>query len=370
MARTILGYIAGWYVCSIALSLYNKWMFDPERGLSVPYPILVTMMQQWILWGISWVYLKSKGIEQVVEQSRQQRWKFYLKFIIPAALATAGDIGLANVSFKFITLTIYTIVKSSSIAFVLLFGCLFRTEMFHWRLACIVAVMFAGVAMMVYRPRSDGGGPADEHIVLGVMLVLGSSMLSGLRWVYTQLVLRKVDANVDPSVGEKKKKSPVETIHQLTPVMGLALLVTTLAVEKPFPAVFHSPLLQIEDHTSALSLVRGFFLLLTPGVLVFLLVVCEFGILQHAQVLTLSVAGVCKEVITILASMLVLRETLSGFQNWLGMGVILLDVCYYNFYRFSQKKGASQESSDDASEVLLQEFELESNKQIPELQKV
>lgn len=52
------------------------------------------------------------------------------------------------------------------------------------------------------------------------------------------------------------------------------------------------------------------------------------------------------------------------------MGVILLDVCYYNFYRFSQKKDASQESSDDASEVLLQEFELESNKQIPELQKV
>ncbi|SCU94301.1 LADA_0G07756g1_1 [Lachancea dasiensis] len=356
MNQSILGFIVGWYVCSITLSLYNKWMFDPELGLSISYPILVTSLHQWLLWAISGVYLKLKNNALDAGQiATPQTWRFYLKFIIPTALASAGDIGLSNVSFRFIALAIYTVVKSSSIAFVLLFGCIFKTETFHWRLLAIVLVMFVGVVLMIFRPESTESTQNDDAALLGVLLVLGSSALSGLRWVYTQLILRHGD-NATPS----KQNGPIETIYQLAPVMGITLFTTSLLLEDPFPGVFHSHLFQMNDHTSALSVFRGILLLGIPGFLVFLMTLCEFGILQRAHVLTLSVAGVVKELLTIAASMLILRETLTGVQNWLGMIIILLDVCYYNVYRYKEKKLDVASLNDQESDVFFQEFELES----------
>ncbi|SCV05631.1 LANO_0H11738g1_1 [Lachancea nothofagi CBS 11611] len=361
MNQSILSYIGGWYICSISLSLYNKWMFDPKLGLSVPYPILVTSLHQCLLWAIAWTYLRMKKSNRPVDQSiNHQTWKFYLKFIIPTALASAGDIGLGNVSFKFIALAIYTIVKSSSIAFVLLFGCIFKTEKFHWRLMVIVLVMFLGVLMMIYKPDMAAQKPDGNHEVLGVLLVLGSSALSGLRWVYTQLILQRGETN---SPREPDKKTPIDTIYQLAPVMGFTLLITSLIVERPFPGIFHSHLFQINDSVSIGSVLRGVVLIGVPGVLVFLMTICEFGILQRAHVLTLSVAGVVKELLTIAASMLILREKLTGLNNWLGMFIILLDVSYYNVYRYNERRETAMPLNDQESDEFIQEFELETNKQ-------
>ncbi|SCW02759.1 LAFE_0F13652g1_1 [Lachancea fermentati] len=354
MNQSIILFIAGWYFCSITLSLYNKWMFDPSKGLSVPYPLMVTTFHQLLLWIISGIYLKSTASPR--QEHSTQEWKFYFKYIVPTALATAGDIGLGNVSFKFIALTIYTIVKSSSIAFVLLFGCLLHLEKFQWKLMAVVVVMFGGVVMMAYKPDSITSQQPD-HTVLGVFLVLGSSCLSGLRWVYTQIILQK-GVGPDASV----KRSPIETIHQFSPIMGVALFAAALIVEKPFPAIFKTSLFTWHDKISALSILRGFGLLVIPGIQVFLMTICELGILQRAQVLTLSIAGIVKELLTIVVSMIVLHERLSGIYNWAGMCIILLDVCYYNFLRYKQKTEIQYRPMDDEYDIDTQEFELEQRK--------
>ncbi|SCU88655.1 LAFA_0E13872g1_1 [Lachancea sp. 'fantastica'] len=357
MISTLLILIGGWYACSITLSIYNKWMFDPDLGLSVPYPILVTSLHQWLLWLISWAYLKAKGIQPSENISADESsWKFFWKYIVPTALASAGDIGFSNVSFKFVALSVYTIVKSSSIAFVLLFGCLFKTEKFRWTLMAIVLVMFIGVAMMIYDPNMGGNSASSDHKVLGVLLVLSSSALSGLRWVYTQLILRKGDSS---SPADNGKKTPVETIYRVAPIMGLALLVTSLGVERPFPDIFHSHLFLIDEQANFGSVARGMLLLGFPGVLVFLMTLCEFGILQRAHVLTLSVAGVVKELLTIAASMLILREKLVGLRNWLGMIIILLDVFYYNAFRYNERRSAAIPLDDQEADAFIPEFELQ-----------
>ncbi|SCV03530.1 LAME_0H11166g1_1 [Lachancea meyersii CBS 8951] len=363
MNSSIQLFIVGWYVCSITLSIYNKWMFDPELGLSVPYPILVTSLHQWLLWAISWAYLRTKKIERPADLARdEQPWKFFLKYIVPTALASAGDIGFSNVSFKFVALSIYTIVKSSSIAFVLLFGCLFKTEQFRWRLMAIVLVMFMGVALMIYKPDTADDDNGGDHKVLGALLVLASSALSGLRWVYTQLILKKGDSS-SPAPADTGNKTPIDTIYRLAPVMGLTLLATSLAIEEPFPGVFSSHLFSMNDRITTGSVMRGTLLLGIPGVLVFFMTICEFGILQRAHVLTLSVAGVVKELLTIAASMVILRENLVGFRNWVGMIIILLDVCYYNAFRYYERRGESFPVNDQESDIFLQEFELESTEQ-------
>lgn len=372
--------IVGWYFTSITLSVYNKWMFSPITGLGIEYPILLTAFHQITLWLFSFIFILIRGRDKY-NQIQKPNWDFYLKFMIPTAIATAGDIGLSNISFKFVPLTVYTIVKSSSIAFVLLFSCLFKLEKFRWKLGGIVGVMFIGVVLMVYKPTSsDNNQDIDQGtLIFGAFIVLGSACLSGLRWVYTQLILRKsskktidvtVPSNDDDdddlenrnlpmhdetaslSSGElqdkvkdpikPKKPHPIYTIYQLAPIMCIALVLTSLIMERPFPGFFNCNLfksgLKPDGLISMISIIHGIILILIPGICVFILTLSEFGILQISKVLTLSIAGIIKEVLTILVGICLLSERISGFYNILGMSIVLMDVCYYNYFRYTTKR--------------------------------
>ncbi|AMD22709.1 HHL061Wp [Eremothecium sinecaudum] len=323
--------IAGWYLSSIGISLYNKLLFDPYKGLKVPYPIFITSLHQFLLWALTFVYLKAKN---QFPRDGKADWYLYAKYIIPTALASAGDIGFANVSLKYIPLTIYTIVKTSGIAFVLLFGCICKLEQFTIPLGLVVFFMFAGVLLMIYRPEDTLTEHSSQEQILGFFLVLASSCLSGLRWVYTQLTLLK-STEFSGTQSRSKKGNPILTIYQLAPIMGFALLFTSLIIESPFPGIANTSIAVWENHSTTMVLVRGISMLLFPGLCVFLMTLCEFAILQTAPVLTLSVAGVVKELLTVILSMLILHEVLS-FYNWIGMTVVMLDVCFYNYYRYME----------------------------------
>lgn len=372
MWTNVLIYIAGWYCCAISLSVYNKWMFDPINGIGVEYPVLLTSFHQLTLWILSAIYIvvhewvNPEAVQHrnsALVQLRNKDWSFFMKYIVPTAVATAGDIGFSNASFKFVPLTVYTIIKSSSIAFVLLFSCLFKLEKFHWKLGLIVLVMFFGVVMMVYKPNNsnDHNEQTQAAIVFGSLLVLASSCLSGLRWVYTQLILKKTASTTQSATdeenahreeirigasqnteGKDEKPHPIYTIHQLAPIMFITLVITSLIIERPLPGFLKSNLFKIEfEHngeTDFGSICRGIFLMILPGLDVFILTFCEFGILQLTKVLTLSIAGIVKEVLTILTGMIFLHERISGFYNWIGMTIVLLDVVYYNHFRYKQKQ--------------------------------
>lgn len=365
MLKSILIYTAGWYISAIGLSVYNKWMFDPVNGLGFEYPILMTTCHQMTLWLVSAIYITlherwdseaAQHRKSAVAQEHKKDWKFYLKYIVPTAIVTAGDISCSNVSFKFVPLTVYTIIKSSSIAFVLLFGCIFRIEKFHWKLGMIVAVMFIGVSMMVYKPHNDDDNYSQAKLLFGSLLVLFSSSLSGLRWVYTQLILRNTPSHVSEGENNEndindgspvanqlgKKPHPIYTIRQLAPIMGITLILSSLIIERPFPGVFKSTLFKVnfdpEGSVTTYSISKAILFIITPGIAVFFLTFSEFGLLQITKVLTVSVIGIIKEVLTIMTGVVLLNERISGVYNWVGMSIVLLDIVYYNFFRYKQKQ--------------------------------
>ena len=144
----------------------------------IPYPLLVTGLHQTQLWGMAYLYLRWKG-QLTPENLNKGDWKYYAKYIIPTAIATAGDIGLGNISFKYVPFTVYTIVKSSTIAFVLFFGCLFKVEVPSWRLFIIVTLMFCGVVMMGLKPINSDSSQTHGEIqeTFGVILVVISCCL-------------------------------------------------------------------------------------------------------------------------------------------------------------------------------------------------
>lgn len=404
--NALLGLILGWYFFSISISVYNKWMFDESKGLKIAFPIFITSLHQATLFILSSIFIRCKNKANtdlgkgILSNKKRNYWRYFFVYIVPTAIVSAGDIGLSNVSLKLVPLTVYTIIKSSAIAFVLMFSVLFRLEKFHWKLIGIVSVMVTGVVLMVYSPEDPHKGEneiQESKLILGCILVVISSCLSGLRWVYTQITLHtkpsessdctikekdnesaeqeylgstseenlsgyengfqlpaqeKIGANnfTNPSIAGMstkntcplENKNPVYTIHELSWIMSLALLLSSLAVEHPFPGIINSPLLRNSELELTLwSVTWGSALVLIPGIGVFMLTLCEFSILNYTQALTLSIAGIVKEIIQIFCGLIFFGERIRGLHNWVGMAITLLDVIYYNYFRYKQQQSTA-----------------------------
>ncbi len=87
--------------------------------------------------------------------------------------------------------------------------------------------------------------------------------------------------------------------------------------------------------------VKGAFLgvgiLLFPGMLAFLMTASEFALLQRTSVVTLSICGIFKEVVTITAAGLVFHETLTPI-NISGLLVTIASIGAYNYIKITKMR--------------------------------
>lgn len=102
--------------------------------------------------------------------------------MLPNGIATGLDIGFSNLSLVFITLSFYTMCKSSAPLFLLLCAFLWRIETPTWSLAGIVAVISGGLLMLV--------AGEVEFDLLGFLVVMTAAAMSGVRWTITQILLQ------------------------------------------------------------------------------------------------------------------------------------------------------------------------------------
>lgn len=329
--RTLLvnGSLIGlWYIFSLGISIYNKWMFD-SKELDFRFPMFTTSIHMLIQFTFSCVVLyffpslrPRNGHKSDMGQSRHEseperpimtKW-FYFTRIGPCGAATGLDIGLGNTSLRFITLTFYTMCKSSSLAFVLMFAFLFRLETPTWRLVAIIATMTAGVVMMV--------AGEVEFKLGGFVLVISAAFFSGFRWALTQILLLRNPAT----------SNPFSSIFFLAPIMFATLFTIALFVEG---------FGELVEGFKALAAAKGALtapaIVLFPGAIAFAMTVSEFALLQRTSVVTLSIAGIFKEVVTISAASLVFGDTLT-LINILGLVVTIGAICAYNYVKITRMR--------------------------------
>ena len=241
------------------------------------------------------------------------KW-FYFSRIGPCGAATGLDIGLGNMSLKFISLTFFTMCKSSVLAFVLLFAFLFRLETPSWRLGGIILFMTIGVVMMV------AGETAFN--VLGFILIMSSAFFSGFRWSLTHILLLRNPAT----------SNPFSSIFFLAPVMFVSLLVIALPVEGLSDLRVGWDVL-----TDAKGVPLAIAILLFPGILAFLMTASEFALLKRTSVVTLSVCGIFKEVLTISAAATVFHDKLTPI-NISGLLVTIASIAAYNYMKVQRMR--------------------------------
>ncbi|XP_076840735.1 solute carrier family 35 member C2-like isoform X2 [Brachyhypopomus gauderio] len=278
-----VGLVVFYYIFSIGITFYNKWL-----------------MKCW---------------------TRKPRvtlsWKEYLYKVAPTALATALDIGLSNWSFLFITISLYTMTKSSAVLFILFFSLVFKLEEPNLFLILVVVLIAGGLFMFTLK--------STQFNTEGFIMVLLASFIGGIRWTLTQVLMQKAELGL---------QNPVDTMYHLQPLMFLGLFplfvlnegLSLCTTDKLFRVSELQPLL-----SSVLALAVG-------GSLAFGLGLSEFLLVSRTSSLTLSIAGIFKEVCILLLAVEFLGDRMSPV-NWLGFVVCLSGISLHVGLKMHYSKG-------------------------------
>ncbi|XP_053099298.1 solute carrier family 35 member C2 isoform X5 [Hemicordylus capensis] len=275
-AAAVAGLVLLYYGFSIGITFYNKWLMK-----SFGFPLFMTLLHLLVIFALSGLARRcccAKRPARVVLP-----WAGYLRQVAPAALSTALDVGLSNWSFLYITVSLYTMTKSSAVLFILLFSLAFKLE-----------------------------EPATQFDLEGFALVLGASFLGGIRWTLTQMLLQKEELGL---------KHPIDTMFHLQPAMFLGLFPLFAAFEGLSLAASEK-LFRFQQAERLLGLLGK---LALGGVLAFGLGFSEFLLVSRTSSLALSVSGIFKEVCTLLLAAQLTGDRLSPW-NWLGCVLCLLGI--------------------------------------------
>jgi len=211
--------------------------------------------------------------------------------------------------------------KSSALAFVLLFAFVFHLETPSWKLVLIIAVMTIGVILMV--------AGETAFVLNGFLLVISSALFSGFRWALTQILLLRNPAT----------SNPFSSIFFLAPIMFGTLLVIALPVEGPGNLV--AGLVALSEDKGP---VMGMLLLLFPGTLAFCMTSAEFALLKRTSVVTLSICGIFKEVVTISAAQFSsLDKDRMTPVNISGLLVTIASIAAYNYIKIKKMRRDAKE---------------------------
>ncbi|KAM4622741.1 solute carrier family 35 member C2 [Discoglossus pictus] len=316
-----LGLVLFYYCFSIGITFYNKWLLKKFH-----FPLFMTLVH------LLMIFLLSALCRTLVKcfSGRPQvvlSWSDYLRKVAPTALATALDIGLSNWSFLYITVSLYTMTKSSAVLFILFFALLFKLEELRPALILVVLLISGGLFMFTFKSTQFDSG--------GFVLVLAASCLGGVRWTLTQIIMQKAELGL---------QNPIDTMFHLQPLMFLSLFPLFLYIEGLHIATSEQ-LFRSHDTQGMLTLLAT---LSVGGLLAFGLGYSEFLLVSKTSSLTLSIAGIFKELCILLLATNLLGDEMS-LLNWLGFGVCISGIALHVALKTSCSKGEEAHKSHRGS---------------------
>jgi len=287
-----------YYSTSIGLTFYQNWLM---KELRFPLTIVLThFIIKFLMASICRAaFTFHTGVERIT-----LGWAALLGKVGLVSLVASLDIGLSQWSFEYIDVALYTITKSTSIVFILIFAICLKLEKKHWSLVLIVVTISVGLSMFTYK--------STDFVLLGFLMVLSASFLSGIRWTVSQLILQTSTYGLS---------NPVDMIFHVQPLMIICLLPFAIGFEGA--RVSSSVLLFRFNDLSVLFETLG--LVSVGGFIAFLMELGEFVLLAHTSSLTLSIAGIVKEIVSLVIAIVFQSNDISVI-NMIGLVVCVSGI--------------------------------------------
>ncbi|KAK2633355.1 hypothetical protein Ddye_032752 [Dipteronia dyeriana] len=332
-----LFFILMWYTFSTFLTLYNKTLLGDDMG-KFPAPLLMNTvhfsMQAVLSKAITWFW--SHRFQPSIVMS----WRDYFLRVVPTALATAMDVNLSNASLVFISVTFATMCKSAAPIFLLLFAFAFRLESPSIKLLGIMVVISVGILLTVAKET--------DFEFWGFVFVMLAAVMSGFRWCMTQILLQKEAYGL---------KNPLTLMSYVTPVMALVTAFLSLLLD-PWHEFKGNNYFNNSWHVT-----RSCLLMLFGGTLAFFMVLTEYVLVSVTSAVTITIAGVVKEAVTILVAVFYFHDEFTWLKGF-GLITIMVGVSLFNWYKYEKlQKGhtdhisGSPTAKNTAKYVILEEID-------------
>uniref|UniRef100_A0A161WRW2 Sugar phosphate transporter domain-containing protein n=1 Tax=Daucus carota subsp. sativus TaxID=79200 RepID=A0A161WRW2_DAUCS len=320
-----LFFILVWYTFSLLLTLYNKSLLGNDMG-KFPAPLLMNTfhfgMQAVFARAITWIW--SSRFQTTVKMS----WKDYFMRVVPTALGTALDINLSNASLVFVTVTFATMCKSASPIFLLLFAFAFRLESPSAKLFGIILVISVGILFTGWLLNQFICCKGNRIPITGIHFCHDCCC-------YVWLSLDN-DSNTASGL-----QNPLMLMSFIAPVMAVSTGILSLIFE-PWSEFGTNVYFNSSWHIT-----RSCLLLLLGGTLAFFMVLTEYILVSVTSAVTVTIAGVVKEVVTILVAVIYFHDEFTWMKGC-GLIIIIIGVSLFNWYKY-QKLQKGESSEDDMS---------------------
>lgn len=352
--------VLAWFGLSTALALFNKQLFGKRKG-GFPAPLLLTSLQFFMQWLLAHVFLTR--VAPGMAPRRPMPWRVFFARVAPVGVFMGLDIGLSNVSLVYVTVSFYTLVKTSSILFLLAFAFAFRVEPFSRRVVFAVATLALGEVLVVRGERRFDAS--------GFVLCLLAAACSGLRWVLSQTVLhagkktRRATVEVvndggnasgndgafrspwclfflaedDPSTRLRRSHgmhSPPAILRAMMPAMASVVFAFSCFKERWWVTLPGSRW----DPTDPIDLATDVGVALVGASVALLMSASEFELVKETSAVTVSVIGAAKDAVTVLASVVVFGDDF-GVENVFGLAFVVAGVFAYNWHKRESEREAT-----------------------------
>eukprot|EP00929_Paragymnodinium_shiwhaense_P039403 TRINITY_DN20687_c0_g1_i2.p1 TRINITY_DN20687_c0_g1~~TRINITY_DN20687_c0_g1_i2.p1 ORF type:complete len:370 (-),score=65.91 TRINITY_DN20687_c0_g1_i2:151-1260(-) len=264
-AQWIATLVLSWYSLSITLTLFNKYILSMWNG-GLKMPIFYTMSHMFNkgVFALLYITFMREGPRPEVS------WQCLLAVSL-IGIATGLDVVASNMSFMYISVSFYVMMKAGTILMILLLGVLMQIEPLSVRNVLVAAVVAVGIFF-------SSRGEAGEFNLPGFVLVVASEFFCAVRWVGSQKVMQAWSVD------------PVSTILYMSPGATLPLALLAIVRESHELVILRQPGVALQ-YVGIVFFSASF---------TFLLLLVELQLVKDSSSLVLSLFGNLKNVVTVL----------------------------------------------------------------------
>ncbi|XP_053995025.1 solute carrier family 35 member C2 [Hylaeus anthracinus] len=309
-----------YFSLSVGLTFYLQWLYK-TYGFNFPLTVVIChLAMKFLLSAII------RCVRTCYKRQQQLKlpWQSIIVMVMPVGIASGLDVGLSNWALSLITISLYSMTKSTTIIFILGFALILKLERKSWSLICIVVMISGGLFMFTYKSTQFG--------IFGFAICLLASFSSGIRWTMTQLIMQKSKVGM---------KSPIDMMYY----MQLWMLVPIIPVMLWFEGSHLYSNFITTDWSDVHSIAMTTTVVLGSAFIAFHMEVMEFLVVTHTSSLTLSITGITKEICILILAVEWKGDQMSGL-NFIGLLMCLGGIMIHTVQKILSNRNTKSENME------------------------